>query len=67
MKLKTKEDESVDTSILLKSENKIITGNRLRGDQGGRNEGKVNKGAGSFMRRDITEVQRFKKLNKSIE
>jgi hypothetical protein len=38
IKLKKKEDQSVDVSTLLKRGNKIITGGRVKEDLGGRKE-----------------------------
>jgi hypothetical protein len=43
MKLKKKEEQSVDASILLKRGNKIITGGREREDLAGREEGEGKK------------------------
>jgi hypothetical protein len=48
MKLKKKEDESVDTSVLLIRGNKIITGGREGRDLGGREKGRGGKSGGSI-------------------
>jgi hypothetical protein len=56
MKLKKKEDQSVDASILLRRENKIIMEEMGR-DLGGREEGKGNRGTGSGMGRDRRKVR----------
>ena len=67
MKLKKKEDQSVDVSILHRKGNKIITGGPGReGPQRERGRG-VEKGeTGSGMRMDKREVQRARKLNRNM-
>lgn len=67
MEFKKKEDQSVDTLMLHRNENKIIT--RGRGTEGPRREkGGVGKKvrAGSGIRMDKREVHRVKKLNKNM-
>jgi hypothetical protein len=63
MQLKTKEDQSVDASILHRTGNKIITG--ARGREGPEMErrggGKKKKKEGQVL--EGTEVQRIRKLN----
>ena len=56
MKLKKKEDQSVDASVLLRRGNKIITGGRILG---GREEGEV-KGGKTRCGRRHGEVQRVR-------
>jgi hypothetical protein len=56
-----KEDQSMDASILHRRGNKIITVGRGKGNQGGREEGKGKRGAGSGIGRDRREVQRVRK------
>jgi hypothetical protein len=67
MKLKKKEDQSVDASVLLGRGNKIITGGRgregpWREKGGGGKEG----GAGSVVGGDGGEGQRVRKLNRGV-
>jgi len=68
MKLKEQEDQCVDASVLLRRENKIITGERegVR-DQRRREKGEAQNGeAGSDVRGDRGEVQRDRKLNRGV-
>jgi hypothetical protein len=66
-KLKKKEDQSVNASILLRRWNKIIMEGRVRKgtrrERGGRGE----RGAGLGMERHRREVQRVRKLNRNMK
>jgi hypothetical protein len=65
MQLKKKEDQSVDTSILYRMGNKIIT--EARGREGGKEGGGEEKGeAETGIGRGRREVQRIRKLNRNI-
>ena len=61
MKLKKKEDQSVDASILLRR-GKIITGGIGREVTGRERRGGEKKGARSSMGRDRREVERARKI-----
>ena len=65
MKLKNKEDQSVDTSFLLRRENKIIMGGRGRTWEG-EGKGRKKRGAGSGVGGDRREVQKVRKLNRNM-
>jgi hypothetical protein len=68
MKLKKKRDQNMNASVLLRRGNKIFTG--VRGWEGlGRKRGGWGrkKGAGSCMRGDGNDIQRFRNLNRSVE
>ena len=67
MQLKTKEDQSVDASILHRTGNKIITGSRGREEPGmERGEGGGRGWAETGIGRDRREVQRIRKLNRNM-
>jgi hypothetical protein len=67
MKLKRKEDKSVDASVLLIRGNKIIKGNRGWEELGiKRREGRGKRGEESGMGGDGEDVQRIKKLNRGV-
>ena len=66
MKLKRKEDQRVDASVLLRRGNKIIKGSRgWEGLWRKRREG-GEKGAESGMGGDGGDVQRVRKLNRGV-
>jgi hypothetical protein len=66
MKLKKKQDQSVGASVLLKSENKIITSGRGREWPGREREEGGKKGPGSGMGGGGDDKQRVRKLNRSM-
>ena len=65
MQLKKKVDQSVDASILHRKGNKIILGAR-RSEERGRERRGANKGIGTGIRRDRTEIQRIRMLTRNI-
>ena len=65
MKLKKKEDQSVDASVLLRRGNKIITGGSgegriLEGERRGRGK------EGRILWKETVEIQRVRKLNRGV-
>jgi len=62
MKLKRKEDQRVDASVLLRRRNKIIKGSRGWEGLGRREEKERKRGAGSSMGGDGGDGQRVRKL-----
>jgi hypothetical protein len=66
MKLKKKEDQSVENSVLFRRGNKIIKGGRGRGDLEGRQKGEEKRRTESDVRRDGRDVQRARNLNRSV-
>ena len=66
MKLKRKEDQRVDASVLLRKGNKIIKGNRGWEGLGRRKKGRGEKGVESGIREDGRDVQRIRKLNRDV-
>ena len=66
MKLKTKEDQSVSASVLLRRGNKILTGSIGWEKLGRKRGGGVEREAGSGMRRDRDYIQRVRKLNTGV-
>ena len=67
MKLKKKEDQSVDASVLLRRGNNIIKGSRhLEGLGRKRRGGGKKRGEESGMGGDGGDVQRVRKLNRGV-
>jgi hypothetical protein len=63
MKLKRKEDQRVDASVLLSSGNKIIKGSKgWEGLERKRRRGEEESGMGG----DVGDVQRVRKLNRDV-
>ena len=66
MKLKRKEGQIVDVSILLRKENNKIMVNRGWAGLGRRKKGRGEKGVESGIREDGRDVQRVRKLNRDV-
>ena len=63
MTFKKRKDQSVDVSVLLRRENKIITRGRGKKDLGRKEEGKGTRGTRSCVRKC---VERVRKLNRGV-
>jgi len=61
MKLKKKEDQSIDASVLLRRGNKIITGDRGR-EKAGRERGRGKRGAGS----SVGGKERYQRVRREV-
>jgi hypothetical protein len=66
MKLKRKEDQIVDVSVLLRRLNKIIKGREGGRDSEGRKEGEGKRGEESGMGGGGGDVQRVSKFNRGV-
>ena len=67
MKLMMKKDQRVDSSILHRTGNKMITGGRKMGGPGRQRGGREKKvGPGTGTGRDRREIQRVRKMNKNM-
>jgi hypothetical protein len=66
MKLKRKENQRVDASILLRRGNKIIKGSRGQEGLGRKRRGEGKRGEESGMGGDGGDEQRVRKLNRGV-
>jgi hypothetical protein len=67
MKLKMKEDQNVDTSVLFRRETQIVTGVRGWAGLCRSKERKRKKGAESGVRGDWSDVERVRNLNRGLK
>ena len=66
MKLKKKEDQSVDASVLFRRRSKILMGEECGRDLRGREEEERGRGTGSGMGGERDDIQRKRNLNSGV-